>query len=84
MRLEERSEVMEALVIGCQKVEGQQGYYRALAGMRNASPGEFERAAKRMPNGSQRLLREGEMRKKIDIPRTSFESMMRKRARAAL
>lgn len=83
-RLEERHEVMEALVIGCQKVEGQEGYYRALAGMREASSSDFERAAKRMSNGSQKLLRDSAMRKKIDVPRGSFESMMRKRARAAL
>jgi hypothetical protein len=32
----------------------------------------------------QRLLRDPEMRKLIGLPRVSFESMMRKRARAAL
>jgi hypothetical protein len=37
-----------------------------------------------MSNGAQRLLRSAELRKLIDVPRTSFESMMRKRARAAL
>jgi hypothetical protein len=84
MRLDERHEVLEALVTGCEKVQGQQGYYRAIAGMRASSPGEFERAAARMSNRTQRLLRDAAMRKLIDIPRASFESMMRKRARAAL
>jgi hypothetical protein len=37
-----------------------------------------------MPNATQRLLRTAEMRKLIDVPRVSFESMMRKRARASL
>jgi hypothetical protein len=37
-----------------------------------------------MPNGAQRLLRSPEMRKLIAVPRVSFESMMRKRARTAL
>jgi hypothetical protein len=83
-RLEESHEVLAALVTGCQKVAGQQGYYRAIAGMRTASPGAFERAASRMPNAAQRLLRDAGMRKLIDVPRPSFESMMRKRARAAL
>ena len=83
-QLEESHEALAALVSGCQKIQGQQGYYRAIAGMRVASPGAFERAAARMPNAAQRLLRGGEMRKLIDIPRVSFESMMRKRARAAL
>jgi hypothetical protein len=52
--------------------------------MRAAGSGEFERAASRMSNGAQRLLRAAEMRKLIDVPRASFESMMRKRARSAL
>jgi len=83
-RLEESHEVLAALVVGCEKVQGQQGYYRAIAGMRGASPVEFDRAAARMPNAAQRLLRDAGMRKLIDVPRVSFESMMRKRARAAL
>jgi hypothetical protein len=83
-QLEESHEVLSALVVGCQKLKGQQGYYRAIAGMRAASSGAFDRAAARMPNGAQRLLRSAEMRKLIDVPRTSFESMMRKRAVTAL
>ncbi len=83
-QLEESHEVLAALVSGCEKVQGQQGYYRAIAGMRTASPDAFERAAARMPNGAQRLLRGAELRKLIDVPRVSFESMMRKRARTAL
>jgi hypothetical protein len=83
-RLEENYEVLAALVTGCQKVKGQQGYYRAIAGMRATEPGAFERAASRMPNAVQRLLRGAELRKLVDVPRVSFESMMRKRARAAL
>ena len=83
-QMEESNEVLAALVTGCQKVQGQQGYYRAIAGMLAASLAAFERAAARMPNGAQRLLRSAEMRKLIDVPRVSFESMMRKRARTAL
>jgi len=82
--LEESHEVLAALVGGCHKVPGQQGYYRAIAGMRTASPGAFDRAAARMPNATQRLLRDAGLRKLIDVPRASFESMMRKRARTAL
>jgi hypothetical protein len=82
--LEESHEVLAALVAGCQKVPGQQGYYRAIAGMLAASSGAFERAAARMPNAAQRLLRGGDLRKLIEVSRISFESMMRKRARTAL
>lgn len=73
-------EVMEALVTGCRKIEGQQGYFRALAGMREADARGFELAAREMSNSSQKLLREGDIRKRIDVPRASFESTMRKRA----
>ncbi|MBZ5592259.1 MAG: hypothetical protein LAP39_08485 [Acidobacteriia bacterium] len=83
-QLEESHEVLEALVAGCQKVQGQQGYFRAIAGMRAASSGAFDRAVARMPNSAQRLMRSAGLRKLIDVPRVSFESMMRKRARTAL
>jgi hypothetical protein len=83
-QLEESHEILAALATGCQKVQGQQGYYRAIAGMRAASSGAFDRSAARMPNAAQRLLRDAELRKLIDVPRISFESMMRKRARTAL
>jgi hypothetical protein len=83
-QMEDSHEVLAALVTGCQKVEGQQGYYRAIAGMRAASSGAFDRAAARMPNAAQRLLRDAALRRLVDVPRGSFESMMRKRARTAL
>ena len=83
-QLEESSEVLAALLMGCKRVQGQQGYYRALAGMLAASSGAFERAANRMPNSARGLLRDAETRKLINVPRISFESMMRKRARTAL
>ena len=83
-KLEERAEVLAALVMGCKRVQGQQGYYRAIAGMLAASSAAFERAAAGMPNAARSLLRDAEMRKLISVPRISFESMMRKRARAAL
>ncbi len=82
--LEESPEVLAALLTGCKRVQGQQGYYRAIAGMLVASPGAFERAAARMPNSARSLLRDAEMRKLIHVSRVSFESMMRKRARTAL
>jgi hypothetical protein len=83
-QLAESHEVLAALIVGCHKVQGQQGYYRAIAGMRAASQGAFDRTAARMPNAAQRLLRDSDLRKLIDVPRVSFESMMRKRARTAL
>jgi hypothetical protein len=83
-QLEESCEVLAALLMGCKRVQGQQGYYRAIAGMLAASSGAFERAAAKMPNSARSLLRDAETRKLINVPRISFESMMRKRARTAL
>lgn len=84
VQMEESPEVLAALLMGCKRVQGQQGYYRAIAGMLAASSGAFERAAARMPNTARTLLRDAETRKLIQVPRISFESMMRKRARTAL
>jgi hypothetical protein len=84
VRLEDSHEVLAALVTGCQKVQGQQGYYRAIAGMRATSVSAFDRAAAHMPNAAQRLLRDADLRKLVDVSRVSFESMMRKRARNAV
>jgi hypothetical protein len=83
-QLDDSSEVLAALLMGCKRVQGQQGYYRAIAGMLAASSGAFERAANRMPNSARGLLRDAETRKLINVPRISFESMMRKRSRTAL
>ena len=84
VEMEESPEVLAALLMGCKRVQGQQGYYRAIAGMLAASSGAFERAAARMPNTARTILRDAETRKLIQVPRISFESMMRKRARTAL
>jgi hypothetical protein len=84
IRIEERGEVLEALISGCRKIEGQQGYFRAIAGMQTAAPQLFERAVAALPNAARKELRDSEFRKKLDVPRASFESMMRKRARTAL
>jgi hypothetical protein len=83
-KMQESHEVLAALIAGCRKVQGQQGYYRAIAGMLASDAGAFNRAAARLPNSAQRLLRGGELRKLVEVPRSAFESMMRKRARAAL
>ena len=48
------------------------------------APGAPTGVVAHMPNAVQRQLRDAELRKLIDVPRVSFESMMRKRARTAL
>jgi hypothetical protein len=80
----ERAEVLAALLSGCKKIAGQQGYYRALAGMIDSLGGSLERVARHMPNSIRGLLKDSEIRKKIDMRRISFESQMKKRAQEIL
>jgi hypothetical protein len=74
----EKSEILDALVRGCRKVPNQQGYFRALAGMQSGSQKDFDAAAERMPNASKKDLRDPDLRRAIAVPRTSFESRMKK------
>jgi len=74
-----RAEALEALIRGCKKVPGQQGYFRAIAGFREASARAFDQAAAQT-GSAQKLLKEPEMRQKTAVPRRSFESTYKKRA----
>ncbi|MFN0105851.1 MAG: hypothetical protein ACKV2U_27660 [Bryobacteraceae bacterium] len=75
----EKAEALEAIVRGCKKVPNQMGYYRAIAGFRDASTRVFDDSVARMATSSQRLLKEPEMRQKIAVARRSFESAYCKR-----
>ncbi len=74
----EKAEILDALVRGCRKVQGQQGYYRAIAGMQAVSRRDFDAIAERMPNGARKDLKDPELRRLAAIPRSSFESSMKK------
>ena len=76
---EEKTEALEAMVRGCKKVPGQSGYFRAIAGFREASTRVFDDSVARMPTSSQKLLKEPEMQKRLAVPRRSFESTYCKR-----
>lgn len=75
----EKAETLEAIVRGCKKVPGQLGYYRAIAGFREASTRVFNDAVARMAASSQKLLKDPDLRQKIAVPQRSFESAYRKR-----
>jgi len=81
LALEERAEVMTALVQGCRKIEGQKGYFRALAGFAGAFAGSIDSVLRLMPAGARADWKTTEVRRQIAIPRSSFESMMMKMAR---
>lgn len=74
-----RAEVLDALIRGCRKVANQEGYYRAIAGFREASAKAFDRAIALLPGAARRELRDPAMQRKISVPRVSFESRYRKR-----
>jgi hypothetical protein len=75
----EKAEVLEALVRGCKKVPGQAGYFRAIAGFREASSRTFDDSVSRLPTSTQKLLKEPDMQKKLAVQRRSFESTYCKR-----
>jgi hypothetical protein len=82
----ERAAVVSALVAGCKRVPGQDGYHRALAGLESALPRGLDdkELAEHYDNATRRGLAETQMRKKLAVRRVSYESSVHKRARAAL
>ena len=81
-----RAEVVEALVAGCRKVPGQAGYYRALAGLDAALPGGLASPslAEHCSAATRRGLKDAELRRRVAVPRISFESGLVSGARRLL
>lgn len=84
LAFDERRDVIAALIEGCRKLPGQQGYYRALAGMMQANPSQFERAVDALPGTARKEARSGEFRKLLGVSRASWEASMVKRVRALM
>jgi hypothetical protein len=82
----ERAEVLSAIVTGCRKVAGQESYFRALAGFEGAHRGGLDSSELLAHCGSavRRELKDPALRRKVAVPRPSFEKSMVKAARAAL
>jgi len=79
LTFEDRRDVADALIDGCRKLPGQQGYYRALAGIRVANAGQFDKIVDALPSTSRREARTPDFRKRLDVPRASFESSLAKK-----
>jgi hypothetical protein len=81
----ERANIVGGLVNGCRKVEGQAGYYRALAGFDRAFPGGLDSRELTAHLGARMRteLKDATLRKKIAVRRESFESSCAKAVRAA-
>ncbi|MDX2152489.1 MAG: hypothetical protein SFV54_17245 [Bryobacteraceae bacterium] len=81
LSLDERAETFAALVTGCRKIAGQRGYFRALAGFAGAFPGPLEQVIRLLPTSARNDWKDAALRKQVAVPRSSFESMMRKMVR---
>jgi hypothetical protein len=86
LSLADRAEVVAALVHGCRRVPGQQGYDRALAGFDGAHRGgiESEALVDLLPAALRRELQSSERRRARAVRRASFESSLAKAARRIL
>jgi hypothetical protein len=80
----ERAEVVGALLDGCRRVPGQQGYFRALAGLERELPGGLARLAPALSSAPRKELKDAHLRQRLAVPRLSFESSYTKRARRRL
>jgi hypothetical protein len=79
--LQERAEVVEALLNGCRKIAGQRGYFRALHGFFEAFPGRADDVVRLLPAAARGEWKKAETRRALAVPRASFESMMKKMIR---
>ena len=84
LSLREKGEVLTALLQGCKKIPGQQGYFRAIAGLLEGLTGKTEDLLKTMPTSARHLLKESSIRQLITVRKESFESSYRKRARGII
>jgi len=80
---DDRAACVEALVSGCRKLPGQAGYYRALAGLHAATPGGLfdGELARSCSAAVRRGLRDADLRRRVAVPRVSFESGLLSAAR---
>lgn len=84
LKIEDRAEVLAALLSGCRKIPGQVGYYRAISGMLGAVGGNVETITKRMPAALRGEMKNAELKRHVALRRISFESSMKKRTQAVL
>jgi hypothetical protein len=82
----ERAAVVGSLLDGCRKVQGQEAYYRALAGFDRTFPGGLESREldAHYASAARRELKDSNLRRKLAVRKESFESSYAKRARALL
>ena len=80
--IDEKAEVFAALYAGCRKIPGQVGYYRAIAGI--AAGTSLDQLGKRLSASARQALKDAEVKRHLQLRRSSFESSLRKQAQATL
>ncbi len=80
----DRSEVLEALVIGTRKIDGQQGYQRAIAGMLQGLGNRTDAVVSGMSARARTEFKSAGLRKAVAVPRISFESSMKSKLRRVM
>jgi hypothetical protein len=80
----DRSEILEALVLGCRKIQGQRGYQRAIAGMLQGLGSGAASVAAGMKARARSEFKNADLRKALAVPRVSFESSMKSMLRRVL
>ena len=80
----DKAEVIGALLLGCKKIQGQVGYFRALSGMVDVLGGRFESLLSQIPAALRQEAKGTEVRKHLGMKKISFESSMKKRTQATL
>ena len=84
LTVDDRAEVLAALLSGCKKIPGQVGYFRAISGFVRALSVPLDQLIKRMPASLRGELKNPEIKRHISLQQASWESSMKKRARAVL
>lgn len=81
-----RGEILAGLLFAEKKVAGQEAYGRALAGFEDGAPGGLAnpRLRRHLGGAGRRALKDAELRKKIAVPQSSFESRYIKKTRLIL
>lgn len=82
----QRAQVVAGLVDGCRRVQGQVGYYRALAGFERVFPRGLEAPTllAALPASVRRELCAPTLRRLVGVRRESFETSLAKRVRTIL
>lgn len=81
---EDMSDILEALIIGSRRIQGQRGYQRAIAGMMLGLESRLDRVAGLMSARARSEFKRADLRKAAAVSRASFESSMKSLLRRAL